>query len=99
MVRSSKLETSLSSSDKPMEMETDTTTSKPSSSKPSSLKPSSSKKPRSFHALNELCGLDENTLFRFKDRFQFSNEIRICLPHENKRACAFAHGECWVKIT
>ena len=99
MVRSSKLETGLSFSDKPMEMETDTTTSKPPSSKPSSLKPSSSKKPRSFHALNELCGLDENTLFRFRDSFQFPNKTRIRLPHENKRTCAFAHDEYWVKIT
>lgn len=82
----------LSSSDKPMEMETDTTALKPLSSKPSSLKPSSSKKPRSLHALYEPCGLDEDMLFKFRDRFQFPNETRIPLPYENKRACAFAHG-------
>jgi len=91
VVRSSELETSLSSSDKPVEMEIDTTASKPSSfkpssSKPSSSKPSSSKKPRSFDALNEPCGLDEDTLFRFRDRFQFPNETRIRLPHKSKRA-------------
>ena len=86
VVRSSELETSLSSSDKPVEMEIDTTASKPSSFKPSSSKPSSSKKPRSFDALNEPCGLDEDTLFRFRDRFQFPNETRIRLPHKSKRS-------------
>ena len=69
MVRSSELETGLSSSDKPMEMEIDTVTLKPSSFKPFSSKPSSFKKPRSFHAFHELCGLDKDTLFRFRDRF------------------------------
>lgn len=93
VVRSSELETILSSSDKPAKMEIDTATSNPSSSKPSSSKPSSSKKPRSFDAFKEPCGLDEDTLFRFRDRFQFSNENRIHLPHKSKRAWAFAHGK------
>ncbi|KAK9996714.1 hypothetical protein SO802_021400 [Lithocarpus litseifolius] len=68
---------------------------KSSSSKPSSLKLSSSKNSRPFHALDEPCGLDEETLFRFRDRFQFPNKTRICLPRENERACAFAHGEVY----
>ena len=92
VVKSSEMETGLSSSDKMAEMEIDTAASKPSSFKPSSSKPPSSKNPRSFHALNELCGLDEDMPFRFKDRFQFSNKTRIRLPHKNERACAFGHG-------
>ena len=98
MVRSSELKMGLSSSDKPMEMEIDTAASKPESFKPSSSKPSSSKKPRSFHAFHEPCGLDKDTLFRFRDRFQFPIETRIRLPCENERACAIAHGKCWIKI-
>lgn len=85
VVRSSDLETSLSSSDKPTKMETNTAASKPLSFKPFSSIPLSSKKPWSFHALNEPCSLDEETLFRFKDR--------ILLPRKNEKACAFAHGE------
>ena len=92
VVRSSEMEMGLSSSDKMAKMEIDIVASKPSSSKPSSSKPSYSKNPRSFHALNEPCGLDENTLFRFRDRFQFPTETRICLPCKNERAYAFAHG-------
>lgn len=86
VVRSSEMETNLSSSDKPVEMEIDTATSKPSSSKPFSSKPSSSKMPRSFDALNKPCGLDKDMLFRFRDRFQFPNETRIRLPHKSERA-------------
>lgn len=83
-----------------MEVEIDIVALKPSSSKPFSSKPSSSTKPRSFHALKELCGLDEETLFRFRDRFQFPNETKICLSCENKKACAFAHSEvCFYKAT
>ena len=85
-VRSSELETGLSSSDKLMEMEVDTTISKPLSSKPLSSKPSSSSKARTFHALKELCNLDEEMLFRFKDRFQFLEETRIRLPHKNEKS-------------
>ena len=55
-VRSSELETELSSSGDPIEG--DTTVSTP-------------QEVRAFHALEEVCGLDANTLGRFKDRFQF----------------------------
>ena len=100
VVRSSELETVLSSSDKPVEMEIDTVALKPLSLKPSFSKPSSSTKLMSFHVLKEPCGLNEETLFRFKDRFQFPNETKICLPHENKKACVFAHGKvCFYKAT
>ena len=57
-VRSSKLETRLSSSDDPIKAEVDTTT-------------SGQREIKAFHALKEECALDIDTPFRFKDRFQF----------------------------
>ena len=33
-----------------------------------------------------------DTLFRFRDRFQFPDDTRIHLPCPNEKACAFAHG-------
>ena len=56
-VRSSELETGLSSSGDLVEG--DITVSNPC-------------EVRAFYALNEECGLDANTFGRFKDRFQFS---------------------------
>ena len=53
-VRSSELETGLSSSDEPAEGD---------------IAVSASREVRTFYALNEECGLDDNTLSRFKDRF------------------------------
>ena len=53
-VKSSELETGLSSSDDPVEG--DTVVSNP-------------REVRAFYALNEECGLDADTLGRFKDRF------------------------------
>ena len=53
-VRSSDLETGLSSSDDPVEG--GTTVSTP-------------REVRAFHAIEEVCGLDGDTLSRFKDRF------------------------------
>ena len=53
-VQSSELETGLSSNDGPMEE--DTTVSSP-------------REVRAFHTLKEVCGLDADTLGRFKDRF------------------------------
>ena len=44
---------------------------------------------RAFHALEEECGLDDETLSRFKDKFQFSDRVRVCLPCEEERACHF----------
>ena len=61
-VRSSELETELSSSGDPMKEDTFVST-------PREVK--------AFHALEEVCGLDANTLGRFKDRFQFSERVRI----------------------
>ena len=55
-VRSSELETGLSSSGDPVEG--DTVVSTP-------------REVRAFYALEEVCGLDVDTLGRFKDRFQF----------------------------
>ena len=55
-VRSSELETRLSSSSDPVEG--DTAVSAP-------------REVRALHALEEVCGLDADTLGRFKDRFQF----------------------------
>ena len=56
-VRSSELKTGLSSNSDPMEG--DTAVSIP-------------REVRAFYALKEECGLDADTLGRFKDRFQFS---------------------------
>ena len=35
---------------------------------------------RAFHALEELCGLDIDTVGRFMDRFQFPEQVRIRWP-------------------
>ena len=48
---------------------------------------------RAFHALEEVCGLDEETVSRFKDRFQFPDRVRVCRPTSEDRACHFFHGE------
>lgn len=63
-VRSNELDMGLPSSDKTVEVDT-------AISALSSLNPSSSSKTvlRAFHALNEVCSLDKDTLFRFRDRF------------------------------
>ena len=50
-------------------------------------------KVRAFHALGEVCSLDDKTLSRFKGRFQFSDRVRVRLPHEKERACHFSLGE------
>ena len=77
-VRSSELETGLSLSDDPVEG--DTAMSNP-------------REVRAFYALNEECGLDADTLGRFKDRFQFSERVKVCLPNEGEQACHFFPGE------
>ena len=79
-VRSSELETRLSSSDDLVKVEEDTTTSGP-------------RKVRDFHAFREVYGLDFDTLSKFRDRFQFSKRVWICLPHGEERACHFLLGE------
>lgn len=94
-VRFSELETGLSSSDNPVELEHNTTALVSSSSKPSSSKTST----RAFHALEEECTLDKDTVARFRDRFQFPEETGICLPRLGEKACAFAHSEvCFYEV-
>lgn len=93
-VRSSDLETGLSSSGDAIGAETKTTTSVTASSQPSVSQP-----PRSFHALKEECSLNEETLSRYRDRFQFPKETRIRLPRSSEKSCAFAHGEvCFYEV-
>ena len=66
-VRSSELEIGLSSNDGPVEAGSDTAVSAPWED-------------RAFNAFDEVCGLDTDTLSRFKDRFQFPDRIRFRLP-------------------
>lgn len=63
-VKSSELETGLSSSDDTVRAETDTATSVPSSSQPSPSRPI-----RPFHTFKEECTLNKGTLSMFRDRF------------------------------
>ena len=84
-VRSSELETRLSSSDDLVEAEVDTVASSPLLFVWTEI--------RSFHALREECALDANILFRFRDRFQFPEEVRIRLPQEGEKAYDFLPGE------
>ena len=86
-VRSSELEMGLSSNGSPMEAGGDTAVSAPHVV-------------RAFYALDEVCGLDAKTLSRFKDRFQFPDRVRVCLPSEEERACHFFLEEvCFYKAT
>ena len=78
-VRSSELETGLSSNGDPVEGDT-------AMFKPREVRP--------FYALKEECGLDVDTLGRFKDRFQFPERVRVRLPSEEERACHFFLGRC-----
>ena len=75
-VRSSELEIGLSSNDGPVEAGGDTAVSAPW-------------EVRAFNALDEVCGLDTDTLSRFKDRFQFPDRVRVRLPGEEEWACHF----------
>ena len=61
-VRSNELETRLSSSSDPVEVDTAVST---------------PREVRAFHALEEMCGLDVDTMGRFKDRFQFLEWVRV----------------------
>ena len=54
---------------------------------------SASREVRAFYALNEECGLDDDTLSRFKDRFQFPNRVKVRLPSKGEHACNFFSGE------
>ena len=77
-VRSSDLETGLSSS-----AETDIATPVPSSI-PSSSRPFFLATPRALHTLKKECSLKIDTFNRFRDRFQFPAETRVCLPGREK---------------
>ena len=77
-VRSSELETRLSSSEGPVEG--DTVVSVPLSV-------------RAFYALGEECGLDADTVARFKDRFQFPERVHVRRPGSEDRAYHFFPGE------
>ena len=83
-VRSSELETGLSSSGNPERG--DTAISAP-------------RVVRAFHALEEVCGLDDETVGRFKDRFQFPERVRVHRPTNEDRACLFFLGEiCFYEV-
>ncbi|XP_075671758.1 uncharacterized protein LOC142641244 [Castanea sativa] len=77
-VRSSDLDTGLSSSDGPMEGDTAVST---------------FREVRAFHALVEPCGLDSDAVNRFRDRFQFPERVRVRRPTDDDRACSFFPGE------
>ena len=79
-LRLSELETGLSSSDDPVEVEANTATSDPCEI-------------RAFHALGEVCSLDDETLSRFRGRFQFPDRVRVCLPYWKERACHLSPRE------
>ena len=89
-VRSSDLETCLSSNNRFEEKDVDIAVSKllqhsnPSSSSSSSIP---------FHALYESCCLKTKQLKSIRKRFQFLHGIVARLPRPNKKAYAFAHGE------
>ena len=73
-VRSSELETGLLSSSGPEEGDT-------AASIPRVV--------RAFYALEEVCGLDVETVSRFKDRFQFPERVRVRRPNSEDQACHF----------
>ena len=73
-VRSSELDTGLSSSGKLAKGDTAVST---------------PREVRAFYALEEACGLDADTIARFKDRFQFPERVRVRRPSDEDRACHF----------
>ena len=80
-VRSSELETRLSSNAESLNKVVDTTASK--------LPSSSSSRP--LHAVFEYCSLKESHLKGFRKRFQFPKGTSIRLPRLGEKACNFAH--------
>ena len=77
-VRSSELEIRLPFSDNTVEEDTEVST---------------LRVVRAFFTLEEECGLDAETLSRFRDGFQFPKRVRIRLPRKEERACHFSPGE------
>ena len=85
-VRSSELETGLSSNNDPVEAEGDTTVSTP-------------RGVRAFSALREECGLDAETFSRFSQRFQFLDRVGVRLRTPEEQACHFSPGEvCFYEV-
>ena len=54
---------------------------------------SSSGEPVEGDTAIEVCGLDAETVARFKDRFQFPARVRVRRPDDEDRACHFFPGE------
>ena len=79
-VKSSELETRMSSSDDLVVVEED-------------IVASGLREVRAFHAFREVCCLDADTLSKFRDRLQFLERVRVRLPHKGERACHFLAGE------
>ena len=73
-VRSSELDTELSSSGKLAEGD---------------IAVSTPQEVRAFYALDEVCRLDANTVARFRDRFQFPKRLHVRQPIDEDRACHF----------
>ena len=88
-VRSSELETGLSSSSEFMDKDFEIVVSKPSSSS----KPCFSSSSIPFHALSESCSLEQRHTKSIRKRFQFPGGVVTRLPCSNEKACSFAHGE------
>lgn len=83
-VRSSELDTGLLFSDKVVEVDNTILASpslNPSSSSPTMLK--------AFYGQKEVHSLDEDTLFRFRDRFYILEKTRSRFPRPGEKACAF----------
>ena len=77
-VRSSELDTGLSSSGEPAEGD---------------IAVSTPREVRAFYALEEACGLDVDTVARFKDKFQFPERVRVRRLGNEDRVCHFFPGE------
>ena len=85
-VRLSEIETGLSSNDSPVEARGDTVV-------------SAFREVKAFYAFDEVCGLDGDTLSRFKNRFQFPDRVRVRLPREKDWACHFFPREvCFYEV-
>ena len=82
-VRSSELETGLSSNVESLNQVVDTVVSKLPSTSTS----------RPLHALSEFCSLKESHLKGYRKRFQFPKGTSVKLPCLGEKACNFAHGE------
>ena len=82
-VRSSELETGLSSNAESLNQVVDTTISKLPSTSTS----------RPLHALFESCSLEESHLKGYRKRFQFPKGTFVKLPCLGEKACNFTHRE------